>query len=100
MTESDGARAKEKMSYSLANVLNQECLHLRIWQEDGVYIAKCLDIPGCVTQGATHEEVMANIHDAVSLCLQVIQEDAGTVDSKPTSVVEFIERPITEFMIA
>src|SRR5436309_3391887 len=98
MNESAGARAKEPMEYSLANVLNQECLHLRIWQEDGVYIAKCLDIPGCVTQGATHEEALANLHDAITLCLEVIREDMdGGAQSEP-SAVEVIERPLQEFM--
>jgi predicted RNase H-like HicB family nuclease len=87
------------MSYSLSNVLNQESLRLRIWREDGVYIAKCLDIPGCVTQGCTHDEAMANIHDAVRLCLQVIQEDAGTLDDESRDV-EIIDRPIEEFMRA
>ena len=64
-----------------------------------MYIAKCLDIPGCVTQGRTHEEAMVNIHDAVSLCLQVIQEDAGTTEDESVNV-EIIECPLEEFMRA
>jgi predicted RNase H-like HicB family nuclease len=48
-----------------------------IWEEDGTYIAKCLDIPGCISEGATRDEALANIHDAIKLCLSVIREDAA-----------------------
>ena len=33
--------------------------------EDGVYIAECPAIPGCVSQGASQAEAEANIEDAV-----------------------------------
>jgi len=87
------------MAYSLANVLNQESLQIWIWQEDGAFIAKCLDIPGCVSEGATREAAMANIHDAIRLCLEVIREDAakGGPPGGPGDV-EMIERPIKEFI--
>jgi predicted RNase H-like HicB family nuclease len=42
--------------------------------EDGVWIAECLSIPGCVSQGKTKEEAMANIREAIMLCLQVRAE--------------------------
>jgi predicted RNase H-like HicB family nuclease len=85
------------MASSLAHVLNQERLHLRIWPEDGVYVAQCLDIPGCVTQGGTHDEALANLHDAISLCLQVIMEDCST-EPGVASNIELFERPIEEFI--
>lgn len=34
--------------------------------EDGVYIAQCPSLPGCVSQGKTRAEAMANIADAIS----------------------------------
>lgn len=37
--------------------------------EDGVYIAECPAIPGCVSQGATETEVESNIADAIKECL-------------------------------
>lgn len=44
--------------------------------EDGHYfVAECLEIPGCVSQGDTHDEADRNIRDAVSACLSVIFED-------------------------
>jgi predicted RNase H-like HicB family nuclease len=42
--------------------------------EDGVWIVECPSIPGCVSQGATKEEALANIRDAIALCLEVRAE--------------------------
>ena len=37
--------------------------------EDGAYIAECPSIPGCISQGRTHEEARTNIADAIRECL-------------------------------
>jgi predicted RNase H-like HicB family nuclease len=42
--------------------------------EDGVWIAECPAIPGCVSQGETQEESLANVRDAIKLCLEVRAE--------------------------
>lgn len=42
--------------------------------EDGVWITECPAIPGCVSQGRTKEEAVANIHEAIQLCLEVRAE--------------------------
>ena len=42
--------------------------------EDGVWVAECPSIPGCVSQGQTREEAVANIREAISLCLEVRAE--------------------------
>lgn len=42
--------------------------------EDGVWIAECPSIPGCVSQGATKEEAEANAKDAIRACLEVRAE--------------------------
>jgi len=42
--------------------------------EDGVWIAECPSIPGCVSQGATRDKVMANIKEAIAACLDVRAE--------------------------
>ena len=42
--------------------------------EDGVWIAECPAIPGCVSQGQTREEAVANIREAIALCLEVRAE--------------------------
>lgn len=33
--------------------------------EDGVFVAECPNLPGCISQGKTHSEAMTNIRDAI-----------------------------------
>jgi predicted RNase H-like HicB family nuclease len=42
--------------------------------EDGVWIVECPAIPGCVSQGATKEEALENVKEAIALCLEVRAE--------------------------
>jgi predicted RNase H-like HicB family nuclease len=42
--------------------------------EDGVWIAECPSIPGCVSQGETRDEAIANIREAIAACLEVRAE--------------------------
>jgi len=42
--------------------------------EDGVWIAECSSIPGCVSQGKDKEEALLNIREAIELCLEVRSE--------------------------
>ncbi len=42
--------------------------------EDGVQIAECPTIPGCVSQGQTEAEAESNIADAIRECLAVRSE--------------------------
>jgi len=42
--------------------------------EDGVFIAECLSIPGCVSQGMTEKEAIKNLNDAIKECLEVRRE--------------------------
>ena len=39
--------------------------------EDGVWVVECPAIPGCVSQGQTKEEALANIREAIELCMEV-----------------------------
>jgi len=45
-----------------------------VQDEDGMFIAECPAIPGCVSQGATREEAAGNIADAIRECLAVRRE--------------------------
>lgn len=42
--------------------------------EDGVWVAECPAIPGCVSQGATRDEALANVREAIAACLEVRAE--------------------------
>jgi len=42
--------------------------------EDGMFIAECPSIPGCVSQGRTEQEAQKNIQEAIKECLEVRAE--------------------------
>lgn len=42
--------------------------------EDGMFIAECPSIPGCVSQGKTEQEAEKNIVTAIKECLEVRAE--------------------------
>jgi len=42
--------------------------------EDGVFVAECPAIPGCVSQGKTEIEAESNIRQAIKECLEVREE--------------------------
>ncbi len=42
--------------------------------EDGILIAECPSIPGCVSQGHSQLEAQKNILDAIKECLKVRKE--------------------------
>jgi len=42
--------------------------------EDGMFIAECPSIPGCVSQGKTEQEAEKNIQEAIKECLEVRAE--------------------------
>ncbi len=42
--------------------------------EDGQWIAACPSIPGCVSQGSSRDEAMANVREAIALCHEVRAE--------------------------
>ena len=56
--------------------------------EDGVWIAQCPSIPGCVSQGNTREEATENIREAIHACLEVRAEQGLplTVETRQVEV--------------
>ncbi len=42
--------------------------------EDGIWVAECPSIPGCVSQGREKTEALANIREAIAACLEVRAE--------------------------
>lgn len=56
--------------------------------EDGIWIAECPAIPGCVSQGTTKEEALDNIKEAIELCLEVRAEQGLplTIETKQVEV--------------
>ena len=68
--------------------------NMRFWvtlerDEDGVWVAECPAIPGCVSQGATREDALQNVQEAIQLCLQVRAEQGLplTVETRQVEVL-------------
>lgn len=38
--------------------------------ETGMIVAECPAIPGCVSQGKTEDEAVANIREAIAACIE------------------------------
>lgn len=54
------------------------------------YAAYVPDLPGCVSTGATEQDVIRAIHEAIEFHLDGMRED-GVPAPKPTSTVAVIE---------
>ena len=56
--------------------------------EDGVWIAECPSIPGCVSQGSTRDEAVKNVKEAIQLCLEVRAEQGMplTIETRQVEV--------------
>jgi len=43
--------------------------------EDGFWVAECPSLPGCVSQGETRENAIANIREAIEAYVAALQDD-------------------------
>ena len=43
--------------------------------EDGYWVAECPSLPGCISQGKTREEAIANIREAIQGYIAALEED-------------------------
>lgn len=60
---------------------------------DGGWVAECLDLPGCFSQGETREEALSNISDAIAgvISLRAEQQLAAMAGSGTTGDPEVQE---------
>ena len=47
--------------------------------EDGVYVAQCPSLPGCISQGKTREEALENIKDAIKGYIESLRKHGEPV---------------------
>lgn len=43
--------------------------------EDGYWLAECPSLPGCVSQGRSREDAIANIKEAIEVYIAALDED-------------------------
>jgi predicted RNase H-like HicB family nuclease len=56
--------------------------------EDGYMVAEVPSLPGCVSQGKTRDEALANIREAIALHEEVLRERGEPL---PDDQVEMVE---------
>jgi len=56
--------------------------------EDGYVVAECPALPGCVSQGKTREDALANIREAIEGWLEVQEARGVPADGENVEVVE------------
>ena len=59
--------------------------------EDGVFVAECPALPGCISQGKTRAEAVANIKDAMAGYLASLKKHGEPVP--PPITEEIVEIP-------
>jgi predicted RNase H-like HicB family nuclease len=57
--------------------------------EDGVFVAECPSLPGCISQGKTRAEAADNIRDAIQGYLHSLQKHGDPVP--PPITEEIVE---------
>jgi len=55
--------------------------------EDGAYVAEVPSLPGCITQGATRDEALSNVREAIGAYLASLEEHGEPV---PPPILEEI----------
>ncbi|HEY6346880.1 MAG TPA: type II toxin-antitoxin system HicB family antitoxin [Bryobacteraceae bacterium] len=78
-------------------------------EDSGWFIAHVVELPGCVSQGATLEEAKKNIASALESCIEVLLEDAirkqgsreepVSVKSTATETAQVLVRPRFEVRV-
>ena len=47
--------------------------------EDNYWVAECSSLPGCISQGRTKEDAIANIKEAIEGYIAILEEDGLAV---------------------
>ncbi len=47
--------------------------------EDGYFVVEVPSLPGCISQGKTREEALANIEEAIALYIEVLEKHASNI---------------------
>lgn len=47
--------------------------------EDGIYVARVPDLPGCATEGKTKKELMVNVKEAIQAYLEALKKHGDPI---------------------
>jgi predicted RNase H-like HicB family nuclease len=54
--------------------------------ETGMWVAECPSLPGCISQGETREQAIANIKEAIEVYVEALEEDGLPVPEENFNV--------------
>lgn len=57
--------------------------------EDGVFVAEVPALPGCITQGSTRKEALANVQEAMELYIESLEAHGDPIP--PVIMEEIVE---------
>lgn len=55
--------------------------------EDGIYMAECIDLPGCVSDGKTKQEAKKNIKEAIEAYLESLEKHGEKIPASHAELV-------------
>jgi predicted RNase H-like HicB family nuclease len=55
--------------------------------EDGYFVAEVPSLPGCISQGKTRDEAIANIREAIEGYIKALEQDNIAVPEEHSEVV-------------
>ena len=58
--------------------------------EEGGYVVSCPSLPGCYSQGATINEALENIKEAIQVCLEDIQAQNEPIPEMSKTLVSSV----------
>ena len=71
-------------------IIGEKIMKYRIFieqDEDGIFVAECPSLPGCISQGKTRKEAIENVQDAIRGYLESLDKNNEPV---PLSIDEEI----------
>ena len=69
-------------------------MKFRVWidqDEDGVFVAEVPALPGCITQGKTRREALANAQEAIALYLESLEAHGDPIPPPITEEIVEVE---------
>jgi predicted RNase H-like HicB family nuclease len=57
-------------------------------QDEGGFTARCMELPGAISQGETKTEALANIKEAICLILDVLREDLESLNRTNAEILK------------
>ncbi|MEX0271999.1 type II toxin-antitoxin system HicB family antitoxin [Leptolyngbyaceae cyanobacterium UHCC 1019] len=55
--------------------------------EDGYFVVEVPSLPGCISQGKTREEALANIEEAIALYMEVLSDRGEPIPEDTIDIV-------------